>query len=588
MTEESQGTCSATEHYPDIFDAKAERIAGSPTPASSTNVYARPNIDRKRLYIAARYLLRKHFEFSIQALPAEPSDLVVGSLEDEVEARERLRLLAVYGQLLLKGYADPSLGRLDRGSAGPQDEEFVGMIPAAELNVGSDWQLGQAWIPASSGVGGGLEPLRVVIAKAFKREFADVVENYVTNKGLYEQAFLGLKKHGRGRLANGDFASEDTTLAAKQLAAVVERLIVDQVSASDPYISVRVDNAISSTLGEGGGGGGGGGGGVRPSARDIRIPDLDAGTAVEILPENLHAVRFIYFSAQMEEMKLHAVLDKIVEHFQIGMLPVARGRAADKIHHWIKTASERITEIERRSLYGRVLGFAQGGTEILPNREFSDLWLRFLSTVSQKYREIASLERDLVSVEQVHKSARDLAVNCSLHGFGWASPAAVEMIDIVNETFSILDEQEVLMAYGVRDRWQLVDRVSALYLGGNSNGVKHRALAETGQQILKWMAESAPVLASGSASGLNVIDYAGGARIPTAEFRRLSEWCERWLAATGTPDATAARNTDPVDLPSQSTVPMLGQHLAGMPQSVQDALRQVGGNVPNLPEIPQA
>jgi hypothetical protein len=329
-----------------------------------------------------------------------------------------------------------------------------------------------------------------------------------------------------------------------------------------------------------------------PSALAIEPPNLDT-DAVEIIRPNLEAVRMIYYSAQLEEMKLHAVNEKIVEHFHVGLLPITKGSAADKIYAYFKKAPDRLTEMERRGLYGRVLGLAQGNVkDVMPNREFSTLWLRFLATVSQKFREVVSTERDQVSIEQVHKSARDLAVNLSLHGYGLASPGALELKAIVEEVLAILDEKEVQMAYGVRDRYQMVDRVASLYLGGATNGVKYRTMAATGEKIIKWLADSAPVLASGSAAGLNLVIWNGATRIPTNAFRYLADLCERWLAVTGTSDQTTQQNTEPLDLKTQYTVPLLGADL-GMPQSVQDALSQVRGgmglpNVPGLPTIPQA
>ena len=101
------------------------------------------------------------------------------------------------------------------------------------------------------------------------------------------------------------------------------------------------------------------------------------------------------------------------------------------------------------------------------------------------------------------------------------------------------------------------------------------------------------MLASGSAAGLQIVTWDGQRRVATPAFRTLAEWAERWLAATGTSDAIVAQNTEPLDLKTQYTVPMLGQGMSGMPQAVQDALNQVRGsgvNVPmmNLPNIPQA
>jgi hypothetical protein len=132
----------------------------------------------------------------------------------------------------------------------------------------------------------------------------------------------------------------------------------------------------------------------------------------------------------------------------------------------------------------------------------------------------------------------------------------------------------------------MVDRVSALYLGGSVNGVKYRTMAATGARIIDWLATNHSILSSGTSARLKIRNGTGGA---TADFENLAELCERWLAVTGTPDAQTTANTDPVDLQQQYTVPMLGQSQGAMPQAVQDALDQVGGgNLPNLPVIPQA
>ena len=138
----------------------------------------------------------------------------------------------------------------------------------------------------------------------------------------------------------------------------------------------------------------------------------------------------------------------------------------------------------------------------------------------------------------------------------------------------MLSDPEILRAYGVRDIWQLTDRVSALYLGGAVNGVRYRTMATSGEKIIAWLSGKAPILASASAVGLRVSVRTATGPVATNDFRRLAELAERWLAVTGTADLTAERHTDPVDLQVQTTVPMLGQNIA-LPQSVQDTLEQV-------------
>ena len=77
-----------------------------------------------------------------------------------------------------------------------------------------------------------------------------------------------------------------------------------------------------------------------------------------------------------------------------------------------------------------------------------------------------------------------------------------------------------------------------------------------------------------------------GYRKPSNDFRSLAELAERWLAVTGTSDAMTEQHSDPIDLNSQVTVPMLGQN-AGMNTNIQDVLNQAGVELPSTPNIPQ-
>jgi hypothetical protein len=60
----------------------------------------------------------------------------------------------------------------------------------------------------------------------------------------------------------------------------------------------------------------------------VTEPDVD----LEIEIENLHAAQVMYFACMLEESRLFQVVDRIVELFRVGLLPMgarpAAGRAA--------------------------------------------------------------------------------------------------------------------------------------------------------------------------------------------------------------------------------------------------------------------
>lgn len=612
-----------TEVYPDIYDRNVP-----------FGEYDKINISQKRLYLAIRHLLFEHFGIDKENKTAkDPAAFPCGfspndsdcdqnpQADFQVHTDDKIRFLSVFGQLRQGGNGDPSYGRMtrwdqmiiDHNNANRTRDEYASeasnVFPSGSIRFErqTDAQCG-TWTPASSRMDPenpgqplcenfGDEPnpdpsqadhpigFRILIMPEFVSQFTAAVQRYNAHHDLYRQVFHGLRREGVGKRVNGH--SSKTSIFATQLAAITDRLIVDGVSSDDPHIGLIVTTAISNFLESGGGAGDDG---SHFSSFNIVLPDLDAGSHIEIIPDNLHAVRAIYYAANLEQLNLFSTVETVVQHAINGMLPVTRGVAIDRIYQWIKLAPRRINEVERRGLYARVLGLAQGSVnEPMPNREFNDLWLRFLATVSQKYREVSSTDRALVSMEQVHKAGRDLAVNLSLHGYGIAHPAAIELQNVVRDMLELLKEPEILNAYGVRDTWQLVDRVSSMYLGGSVNGVRYRTMAASGERIISWLADKATVLSSASAAGLRAVtfDTSNGTvrQVPTNDFQNLAEYAERWLAVTGTSDAIIERNSDPIDLESQPTVPMLSRENV-MPRSIQQTLDQVGVSAP-LPAIPQ-
>ena len=98
-------------------------------------------------------------------------------------------------------------------------------------------------------------------------------------------------------------------------------------------------------------------------------------------------------------------------------------------------------------------------------------------TATKKAVAKTAVTKKAVTTKTVAKAATDLAVNLSLHGYGVGYFAAVELQKFVREVLSMLSRQEVMAAYGTTTVWQLVERVSELYLGGSVNGVRHRTMA---------------------------------------------------------------------------------------------------------------
>ena len=222
----------------------------------------------------------------------------------------------------------------------------------------------------------------------------------------------------------------------------------------------------------------------------ITLPDLENEADAEIVRENLLATGAIYSAYLLEEARVFQVVDRIAELFVQGLLPLGRGRAADALRRYWRSG-DRISERERREIYARVLGSPGGAAGVRPNREFLALWLRFVDSVlayARRNRASELVRPPSANNARVRQAARDLAANASLHGSGIAGMAARRLMAQAQQLFEILNDREVQAAFGARDAWQLIERVSR-DLGGARNVARYRNQAEAARQIFDWLGD---------------------------------------------------------------------------------------------------
>jgi hypothetical protein len=356
--------------------------------------------------------------------------------------------------------------------------------------------------------------------------------------------------------------------------AAIVRSINGKVTHSDPHLDEIVTGTLVDLRNANGG--------ATPSAIDIDLPDLEKQADVEIIADNLKAMQAIYFAAMLEELKIFQVMDKLVELFHSGMLPLGRGVAGDVLYRYWKDSDERLSEMERRNLYARTFGFP-GGEAMLesPNREFNELWLRFVAAVSSYVRQL-ELDNLLqskipvaVSQEQVRKSGRDVAANLSLHGYGIAYFAATELQTQLNEIINLLKNTEIKSAYGARDMFQVIDQVATLELGGAKNSIRYRTMADAGAVIIRWLANNGDRLVS--SSRVPVLDdgvirrreNSANPRVSPTDYDLVNA-CEQWLAVTGTPDVRVEEYAQPYEPPTMTSRPIQ------IPSIAKDMLESVG------------
>lgn len=313
----------------------------------------------------------------------------------------------------------------------------------------------------------------------------------------------------------------------------------------------------------------------------IILPDLEKNTAQEVQRVNLEAAQAIYFSAMMDEARLFDVVDKLAELFQIGAMPLERGASGEYLYRYIRSTPDRISPYERRNTYARIFGVAVGdpNSQGAQFRNFDDLWLRFVSAVSDWFRKsqveslFATNGRYVPSQEQVRKTGLDLAANLSLYCYGGTWFVASELQKNIAEYVDLLSSPEIKRLYGARDMWQVIDQVSVLEFGRPVNTIRARTMANAGATIIGWLEKKSDALSQPGSVLISPVEIANPPTRSTSNSindpsdHDLVTACEQWLAVEGVSedivDMKAGASPSATSQTSPVRVPPAAQEILG-------------------------
>jgi hypothetical protein len=350
-------------------------------------------------------------------------------------------------------------------------------------------------------------------------------------------------------------------VSASEYAAVFDKLLADGVTTNDPNLKRKVEEKFSRVQNMGDEAP------IHETA--LTLPDLEQTTDYEVVQENISLMAPMIFASMFEELKAFQVVDRLVEMSQRGELPLVKGKAGTRLYQYWREAPNRMSETERQTFYAMTLGLPTGQPGGASNGDFQELWLRFISSVSSLVREtrVDQLLRSSLPVsinqQQVKKSARDLAANMSLHGYGMAFYAAADLTKQINEMIDLLKDDELRSAFGARDMWGVIDQVAQLELGGAKNSSKYRSLASCGAIITNWLANNTNRLKDPTVPIIDLKEVENPPRRLNGETATtnptdydLVNACELWLADSAMADERVEQMSQPKESPQQPSRPI--------------------------------
>lgn len=348
----------------------------------------------------------------------------------------------------------------------------------------------------------------------------------------------------------------------------------------------------------------------------------NAGGDADLNSDNIRVIGLVYPLALLEKALPLRVADRVAELFMNGLLPFGQGAAGKALDDYYWETEDRLNEAQRRSQYARMIGMPGGevSKEVAPNKNFEQLFLRFISAVSEftRQREVDRMFTTRTSIlattdEQVRKCAFEVAQNASLYAWGGSFHVAARINRHLQRAIEILNQPAVLRVYAASNHWQVIERVAQQDFGGAPNWAKYSTMAQAASRIFDVLARNTPAL-SASASGIPFLfdpalvgnvgigsTIGGVAPITTtstratgglspADTNQILTSVQLWLAVNGVRDDQVRQYAQPAEMNTVPSIPTLpgttGGDSSGM--DVLNKLKQLtASGTPNPDQVQQ-
>jgi hypothetical protein len=285
-----------------------------------------------------------------------------------------------------------------------------------------------------------------------------------------------------------------------------------------------------------------------------------------VVSERLIAIADFYYVYQHEKVGVFRVVKKLQELFKAGTIYLSAGPGAYALYQFDRRDVLRYTERERLAAYRRAFGYGSAGVPSgsRANSEFHPLFVHFNNEVSLFWRDkrISDVIRERAydpsfgSIAVVRRAGLDLRNNVKFTSYGDINVLRVELLQLLDEAFRILDADDVKKLFGAENFWDVVEIMLTRYWNERLETSPRQRMAIAGREVLRWLAQPHILktdraefetllleIAEYSEEWLTSAQSLGLAR--RASTRRVVPWEQRgrMTSPTGPPPGTPAGRT---------------------------------------------
>jgi hypothetical protein len=277
---------------------------------------------------------------------------------------------------------------------------------------------------------------------------------------------------------------------ADALTKQIDDLLKSVVSADDGQ-ALPPDKGLSALAGVGPG--------ASTDLGDTRIPQGVTAYDDTITSERIVAVGDMYYLWQHEKIGVFRVVQKLQELFRAGAVRLSGGQGAFALYQFDRRQVLRYTQRDRIAAYRRVFGYGGGPAPegARPNTDFHSLFTHFVQQVTLFWRDkrISDVIRERAydpsfgSIAIVRRAGLDLRNNLKWLSFGDVNVLRVEVMQLLEEAFKILDAPDVRRLFGADNAWDVVEEVLIRYYKERLVTSPRQRMGVTGREVLRWLAQ---------------------------------------------------------------------------------------------------
>src|SRR5580704_13835439 len=306
------------------------------------------------------------------------------------------------------------------------------------------------------------------------------------HQGLYDR-IAALREQVASRLSSD-------LVANPQLADALTKQIDDMLAGvvdADTKIPPPPDKGLAALAGLG-----------PDAAKDFGVTRIPPGVEPydeTITSERIMAVGDMYYLWQHEKIGVFRVVKKLQELFKSGQVRLSGGPGAFALYQFDRREVLRYTKNDRLAAYKRIFGYGSGTAPVgaRPNTDFQKLFSHFVHQVTLFWRDkrISDVIRERAydpsfgSIAIVRRAGLDLRNNLKWLSFGHLNVLRVEVMQLLEEAFKILNASDVKRLFGADNAWDVVEEVLIRYFNERLVTSPRQRMGVTGRDVLRWLAQ---------------------------------------------------------------------------------------------------